>query len=737
MTDPGQQPPTATDDAQDAPTANSRRINWIWLVVIFAVALCFRLIYVLQIRSSPFYGSEAMDQMYHDQWAQAFANGEAYVEGAYFRAPLYPWFLGTIYWLYGTAPIVPRMVQAILGSLSCVLLYMIGRDAFSRRVGVLAGLSAATYWILLYFDAELLIVVLVVFLDLLLIWLLLRTGDRPKPGLWFINGLVLGVSAIARPNILLFAPAVLIWLIAMHRRSLRRLLGYGLCFTSGCFLPVLPITVRNYVAEKDFVLISSQSGVNFYIGNNPESDGMSAYTPGLPLGWWEGYYAQIEEASKALGGKPKPSEVSRYYWNRGWSFYREHPRQALSLLGRKLAYFWSRWEHPNNLDFHFITHMYTPMVRYLPHGFWIVAPLGFLGLLLSMGKAKRLFPLWGFVIVYTITVVTFFVNARYRVPVAAVLILLGSYAVFWTVDAIRLSRWPRICGAVLVLLLISPVVARLPEGVRKKDMSIGYRSAGHKLMELGRLQEAEAMYAEAIRQRPDDATNIWEMGSCLARQNRDSEAEEYFLKTVQIHPQFTEARRSLAIARFNQGKWEEAIPELEWLMQARPHDGELHVQLGSALVLAGRTDEGLTHLLRALELDRAQRTNVLQAALELTRERRQGDAIRVLRAALSLTPDDVPMNLVLSKLLSTAADPDIRDPAAALRLAEHACELSGYNDADAVFALASAQFALQQTEKGLETAGRAHKLAAEQGNKALANRIRIVINHYQDAKEAP
>ncbi|MBN2563224.1 MAG: glycosyltransferase family 39 protein, partial [Phycisphaerae bacterium] len=429
------------------------RRDVIWLLVIVAAAFCLRLIYVLQFRSCPFYGHEIMDPLYHDQWAKAFAAGEAFVEGAYFRAPLYPWFLGAVYWLFGTDPIVPRIVQAVLGSLSCGLLFLIGRQVFSRTAGILAGLGAATYWIFLYFDAELLIVVLIVFLDLLLLWLLLRVQDRPKPGLWLASGFVLGLSAIARPNILLFAPAVLIWLAVMHRGKWRRVFGYAACFVVGCACPILPITIRNHVVGHDTVLISSQGGVNFYIGNNPQSDGITAIVPGTPAEWWAGYYATIERAEKAAGRKLKGSEVSRHYWSEAWKFMRDEPSKAAALMLKKLGLFWTHGEISNNQNIGFVTDTYAPIVKFLPLAFWLVGPLGVLGLLLSLRQARRLFPLWGFVIIYMLSVVAFFVTARYRVPVVAVLIVLGSYAVCWFVDAIRRSRWKPLAGAVLVLLL--------------------------------------------------------------------------------------------------------------------------------------------------------------------------------------------------------------------------------------------------------------------------------------------
>ena len=95
--------------------------------------------------------------------------------------------------------------------------------------------------------------------------------------------------------------------------------------TLGCLLPIVPVTIRNQVVGDDLVLISSQAGVNFYIGNNPLSDGRTAIVPGTPGGWWEGYHATIERAERATGRDLKPSPVSRYYFGEAFALTADPP----------------------------------------------------------------------------------------------------------------------------------------------------------------------------------------------------------------------------------------------------------------------------------------------------------------------------------------------------------------------------------------------------------------------------
>jgi tetratricopeptide (TPR) repeat protein len=592
------------------PVTTGRSWDALWLIAIVLLAFVLRLIYVLQLQASPYFSTHVMDPQYHHEWARAFAAGERFWDGPYFRAPLYPWSLGVVYWLFGADnALAPRIVQAVLGALSCGLLFLIGRQVFSRTVGVIAGLAAATYWIFLYYDAELLIPVLIVFLDLALLWLLLWTRDRRSPLLWAACGLILGLSAIARPNILLFAPVLVIWVLVLQRPHWRRGAGYAACLFAGCMLPIVPITIRNYVVGNELVLIASQGGVNFYIGNNPHADGMSAVIKGDPVEWRPCYEAQIARAERAVGRRLTASEVSRWYFRQALRFMRQQPGQATMLLLKKLACFWSHWETSNNQDIRFITSNYAPITRYLPVTFWIVGPLGALGLVLSLRRAKQLFPLWGFVLIYMLSVVLFFVTARYRVPVAAVLILLGSHAVCWLVAAARARRWRALAPAVLLLAGMGAIAARVPRGV-DTQMVQGYRSAGLLLAERGDFVEAERLLSESVRRAeatgwPIHARTWYYLGYARLKQEKLAEARECFENALRVDPDYPDARNNLAVVLAALGQLNEAVEQFDLIVQRDPDNSIAHANLANALWQLRRIDEAITRMQQALEIARA------------------------------------------------------------------------------------------------------------------------------------
>ncbi|MCP4594570.1 MAG: tetratricopeptide repeat protein [bacterium] len=708
----------------------------VWGLIIFIVALVLRGVYLYQVRSCPFFGHEIMDPQYHRQWGEAIAASETFTDGPYFRAPLYPWVLGAVYRVFGTSDLAPRIVQIVFGSVSCVVIYLIGRRAFSRRVGILAGLSSATYWLFLYFEAELLIAWLAMFLDLLLVWILLLTGDRRNPWLWLLTGILLGLSALARPTILLFAPAVLIWLAVLHGSNRRRVLGYGACFVLGITLLIAPVTVRNRVVGHDLVLISSAAGVNFFIGNNPGSDGMTAIVPGTPAKWWPGYYAQIERAENAMGRTLKPSEVSQYYWYEAFKFMQKQPREAAALLLRKLGVFWSKWEVSNNQDIRFVTDNFAPVTRFLPLTFWAVGSFGLLGLLISLGQAQRLFPLWGFVLVYTVGVVAFFVTARYRLPVVPVLMVLGSQAVFWCLDAIRFTRRRFVVVAVVVLVPAAILVSRVPKGV-EAGVAQSHSAAGIVLASQGRNAEAEEYLLESVRLFPALPGSWFTLAMIKLQQQDLAQMEHYLRQTLKFDPAYPEARKHLGFALARQENLDGAIEQFGIALASSPDDSRLYANFGGVLIQQGRIAEGLEMLRKGVRLDPGVARKFESLARTLIQARRFADALRVLEAGVAGSAKDASQLTLLARLLATCPDPDLRNGPRSLRYAQRACELTGRADPTALDAVAVAHFAVGQLDKAIETGQRAVELATQQGDLQLADRMRKRLQHYESKLASP
>ncbi len=702
MTDAGGARPAAQREGAHGRARSARTLGFdlaLFALVVVA-ALSLRLAYVEQLRASPFFERHVMDPLYHHQWAQAFAAGREaeFIGGAYFRAPLYPWLLGSVYWLTGESPGTPRRLQAVIGSLSCGLLFLIGRRAFGRAVGGIAGLAAATYPMLMYFDSELKTEGLSIFLNLLLMLLLMRTQERRGVWRWGIAGILLGLSAITRPTILLFAPALVMWVFWLHGRAWRRSLGYSAALFLGTVATIVPITVRNAVVGGDAALIATSGGVNFYIGNNPGSDGMSAVIPGDPPSWWPCYHAQIERAERAMGRELTGSEVSQWYARQAWAWIVGHPLDALRHTLRKLAYFWSYWEVSNNQDIRFVFSHYTTLTSYLPLRFGVIAPLALVGLLASLlglkdaappeqrdrpssERVRAWFPLWAFALVYSGAIVAFFVSARYRIPVVIVLILLASLGVVWLVRQIRARRWAPLAAAGVVLACGGWAASRTPPGV-DLEMIQGHVAAGMFLAADERYADAEPVLSEAVararrtgwRLQPEVPAML---GRIRLQRGAAAEAIEPLEYAVELNPADAVTRQILAAALAMQDRGSDAIAQSREALRLEPQSAEIRAQLGALEAQHGNASEGVALLEAAVRADASLAARVTPAAQALVRRGQNAAALRALEAAAIAAPDDL---AILTPLIQLRVSERAGEPAETVALAERALKLSGRRD---------------------------------------------------------
>src|SRR5262245_37102053 len=227
------------------------RVGWAAAAAIFALALAVRLIHVWQIRRAPFFTVLMGDARAYDEWAQRIARGEWLGHEVFYQAPLYPYFLGTLYGIAGRDLMVVRLCQAIIGSLSCMLLGLAASRLFSRQAGVIAGLGLALYAPAIFFDGLLQKSVLDVFFVSLAIWLLSALVEEPRKRLsWFSLGLAIGALTLTRENAIVFVGVTLLWSLA--RRQLPRQVRVAAAgmFLLGLALVLFPVAIRNSVVDR-------------------------------------------------------------------------------------------------------------------------------------------------------------------------------------------------------------------------------------------------------------------------------------------------------------------------------------------------------------------------------------------------------------------------------------------------------------------------------------------------------
>jgi hypothetical protein len=442
----------------------------VWTVVAIAFAIRLLHVYFTQ-RFNPLSGDLQLDAATYDRWARALAFGGDTGPTTLMQSPVYPWFLSLIYRAFGPELAAVRIVQALLGTATCGLVMLATRRIFrSDAAALLAGLIAALYAPLVFYEGVLLPATIVVFLNALFVAVMFSEG-RPGAARLLAAGVVLGIAAAANPPTLLLFPFALLHLhfagtspgaaavgVTPPPRQAGQFLKASLVLVFGVAAAISPLAVRNALRTGEFIPLTSGAGINFYHGNNPEANGfyqVPVYR-GITLGGTpEEQSINMETvASKESGRTLSQTEVSNFWLGAGLDYIRGNPGAWASLVWRKFQFFWNAYERANVENFNF--HRRFRGILSLPlFGFGVVAPLGLLGVFLASGRWKKLWLLYGGILAYLSTALVFYVLARYRLSVVVFLIPFAGAAV---VELFALARGRRLAELALSLAALGALV---------------------------------------------------------------------------------------------------------------------------------------------------------------------------------------------------------------------------------------------------------------------------------------
>jgi Flp pilus assembly protein TadD len=136
----------------------------------------------------------------------------------------------------------------------------------------------------------------------------------------------------------------------------------------------------------------------------------------------------------------------------------------------------------------------------------------------------------------------------------------------------------------------------------KPDYAEPHNHLGITLQKLGRLDEAEASYKKAIAFKPDLADAHYNLGNTLKELGRLDEAEASLMKAITLKPDFVELHYNLGITRQKLGKLDEAEASYTKALALKPDYAEAHSNLGIALQKLGKLDEAEVSYTKAITL---------------------------------------------------------------------------------------------------------------------------------------
>ena len=180
--------------------------------------------------------------------------------------------------------------------------------------------------------------------------------------------------------------------------------------------------------------------------------------------------------------------------------------------------------------------------------------------------------------------------------------------------------------------------------------------------------------------------------------------------------------------------WKDSVTLFQHAVAVTTNNPVAHKELGNALIIQGRTTEGMHHLLEAIRLQPNYAEAHAKIALALANQGNAAEAAQYYRQALQVAPDLVEVLNNFAWLLATCPNASLRDGEAAVRYAERACELTHYNKPIMIGTLAAAYAEAGRFQQAVAMAEKAQSLATKFGLVNLAQKNQQLLKLYRSGQ---
>ncbi|MFC1576228.1 tetratricopeptide repeat protein [Candidatus Omnitrophota bacterium] len=568
------------------------------VILIFFLALALRVLYLDQIKDTYLFYSPIVDSGAYDQSGVQAASGDTSKIYSYplFRIPFYRLFLGIIYKVGGHNVYLARFIQAIVGALSCCLIYALAGLVFNRKTAFIAGLAASLYWPFIAFDAKFLPVNLAIFCSLLGILSISKFFERRKIPWIFAGGAALALASIARANIALVLPALFLWILFYFWKNAgaKKSLFYAGFFLAGFLFVMAPLLAKDYSARKEFMPIQKNYGVGVYFGADLDRINIK------PGSTWRKLMRELLDKDLV-----HIQERNIYFLNKTAQIIFSDPAGYMAGLAKKIYILWNYYEFSPRECINYFRSKSRFLSLPLPSFGWVAA-FSILGMILAWGKSReKATPLYIFVFMYQVALLPFMPLARYRLPIVPFLIVFASYCVTEIFAVIREKKWGVFAGYTAALLPILILTNTNPflEYLQKFDRPY-YHEGRARLRSLGDEDNALANLKVALKKHPKDADIYAAMGYGYARKGDLGKAEVCYAQALDIESRFPEAMNSLGTIYAKQGRIVEAKVLFKKVLAEFPDKSvDAHINLGNCYKMEGNYDMAEGEYKRALFLE--------------------------------------------------------------------------------------------------------------------------------------
>lgn len=345
---------------------------------------------------------------------------EVFKGKVFYQEPLYAYLIAIVYKIFGADQNWVYLLQFLLGSLTNVLVFLVGR----RHFGPLAGLLAAVFVLfsgpVLVYEMTLLRTTLTAFLAIAVIYFYQQMLDKNSRKSQLIFGAIAGVSLLNQSFFTLFIFPAIGWYFWINRKEMRVATTGLACLTGALLLVMLPLFLRNISVGVPPFSMAGAGGIVYIMFNSSNAE---------PLEPNYIHFASTVKLMHDSGGKLLSAVMSCFNSFNGIG-------GIVNLYKKKTNGLFMWFELSNNMSYYMYKE-FSGLLKGMPASYWLIAPLGICGLFFSVWRYRwKILPL---LLMLAVCASPLFISAslsRYRVPFV---VMLSLFAAFFLIDFLRNS----------------------------------------------------------------------------------------------------------------------------------------------------------------------------------------------------------------------------------------------------------------------------------------------------------
>lgn len=549
----------------------------------FLGALVLRLWVALQVADTAYFLPTQGDMKFYSDWARRIAAGVLTDHQAFYGLPGYAYLLGGIYRVVGFQPFLVVLLQTVSEAVTALLIYRIAVRVAESGAGArtgrwkpwMTGWAASLGWVFFVpaqaYSSILMPSAFAVTAYWSVVWWVMRRRAA-RPPLWELAalGVFMGAVAMMVANIL-FLAALVIAAICLRRdwrggRAVAWRAAAAAGLLGGIGVGASPCWLHNRWVAGEPVFLSAHSGINFWLGNNPEANGYPNIPEGLRTDQKGMLLDSIAWAERAEGRPLKRAEVSAYWTQKARAYIRANPGRWLRLEAAKLGNFWNGFQYD---DLGVVRSLREEGVLLPGFGFGWVAALALPGMALAAVRRPEARWVMAATGLHMASLMTVFITERYRLASAPGLLVLAAVGAgeLWRAAQGREWRLPALYAGMLAAGLL--VVGR---PVEKRLLGLDEYNAAVGDMAEGRVDRAQQRLERVYRMTPDSAAVNFALGNVwFERGNRDR-AKYYYRRTLQLDPRQEHALNNLGVLAMQEERWPLAEAFLAGSLALEPED---------------------------------------------------------------------------------------------------------------------------------------------------------------------